>query len=161
MTQLLLAHPLQVLGTPDLQLRIHAVRTLQARQTGWLLVDAGQVWITRTGDVADHVLAAGDALAVAPGQRLVVEPWRAGQVAHMRWAAGTLPPAALGAAAPDGHSHAVRPWPRPAPPVCAKGAWHTRVTALRLMAVRIASAARSPTHHVGDLLRTSVRPFGG
>jgi hypothetical protein len=47
MTRLLLAHALQVLGAPARQLRDDAVLLLHACHTGWLLVDTGQVWITR------------------------------------------------------------------------------------------------------------------
>ena len=45
MTRLLLAHALQVLGTPARQLHDDAVQLLHACQTGCLLVDTGQVWI--------------------------------------------------------------------------------------------------------------------
>lgn len=136
MTHLLPASALQVLGATERQLRIDAVLPVQARQTGWLQVVAGQAWITRSGDAADHVLAAGDTLALGRGQQLVVEPWQAGQVVQLRWLAGALPPVAA------------VPRPAQAPvlrPVPARAglAWRTLAWALRGAASRLAAAARS------------------
>ena len=139
MTRLLPASALQVLGAHDRQLRIDAVLPLQARQTGWLQVDAGQAWITRNGDAADLVLAAGDAMALCRGQRLVAEPWRAGQAVRLRWQAGGAGPAAWRA----DQAPALQPLPVPARPAGAGLAWRTLAWALRAVAVRLAAAARS------------------
>ena len=78
-------HPLDA---PERPLRIAGVLPLQARRSGSLVVEAGQVWITRSGDHDDHVLCAGQAITLGRGQQLVAEPWRSGQVAQLRWAPG-------------------------------------------------------------------------
>ena len=83
---------LQVLGLPDRQLRLDGVLALQVRRTGWLSVCAGQVWITRSGDSADHVLGDGQAMQLCAGQRVLAEPWRAGQVCRLRWAVSAPQP---------------------------------------------------------------------
>ncbi len=80
------SHALHRLGTPVCALRIDGVLPLQARRRGLLVVEAGQVWITRSGDRDDHVLCPGQAITLGRGQRLVAEPWRSGQVAQLRWA---------------------------------------------------------------------------
>jgi hypothetical protein len=43
---------------------------------GELTVRAGCVWLTRHGDLADHLLAAGQRVALGPGDDVVVERWR-------------------------------------------------------------------------------------
>lgn len=50
---------------------------------GTLVADA-PVWITRDGEGIDHILPPGEPLALEPGDRLVVEPWLAGQTARLR-----------------------------------------------------------------------------
>lgn len=62
---------LQVLDATHRQLHIRTALTLQARRHGWLRVDAGAVWVTRSGDARDHVLAAGQAIALVRGQQWV------------------------------------------------------------------------------------------
>lgn len=132
------ASALQVLGTPDRQLRITTALPLQARRSGWLVVDDGPVWITCSGDSADHVLAAGQALHLGLGQRVVAEPWRSGRAARLRWSA----------AAPAGLADqpALRPlddWrAAPAPGLLASG-WRLLAWGLRGAAWRFAAAARS------------------
>lgn len=139
MTRLLPASALQVLGATDRQLRIDAVLQLQARQTGWLRVDAGQVWITRHGDAADHVLAAGESIALCRGQQLVAEPWWTGQAARLCWLAADARPAGQS----DDQVPVLRTLPLAARPVGAGLAWRTLAWALRGVAVRLAAAARS------------------
>jgi hypothetical protein len=52
---------------------------------GTLRVEAGQVWLTSSGDPDDHILRAGEAFQVPPGDALV-EPWHAGAVpARIVW----------------------------------------------------------------------------
>ncbi len=149
MTSLHHASALQVLGTPERQLRIDAALPLQTRRSGWLLVDAGQVWITRSGDAADHVLAAGQAIALGRGQQLVVEPWRSGQVARLRWALAAPAESAESAdSAADvpAQPPALRPLlpaTRPAGAGLAWPAWRLAAWALRGVAVRLAAAARN------------------
>ncbi len=136
------ASALQVLGTPDRQLRIDSALPLHTRRSGWLLVDAGPVWITRSGDAADHVLAAGEAIHLGRGQQLVAEPWRSGQVAQLRWVVAA--PAGLRVPAADApHAPVFRPLPLAAASAGAGLAWRTLAWALRGVAVRLAAAARS------------------
>lgn len=128
---------LQVLGAPERQLRITTALPLQARRSGWLVVDEGPVWITASGDSTDHVLAAGQALHLGPGQRLVAEPWRSGRAARLRWVM----------AAPSGQPDlpALRALPAaadPAPGLLAAG-WRLVAWGLRGAAWRLAAAARS------------------
>ena len=89
---------LQVLDATHRQQRIRTALTLQARQHGWLRVASGQVWVTRSGDARDHVLATGQAIALARGQHWVAEPWQAGSVVQLHWAAGAAASAAVPAA---------------------------------------------------------------
>lgn len=129
---------LQVLDATHRQLRIRSALTLQARQHGWLQVESGRVWVTRSGDARDHVLTTGQAIALTRGQHWVAEPWQAGGVAQLRWAAGAAAPAALQAA----QAPVLRPLPAATRPVAAGLAWRTLAWGLRGVAVRLAAAAR-------------------
>ena len=60
------------------QVYLAGVLRLQAQKAGWLTVDIGQVWLTRSGDFSDHVLASGERLYLGRGEQVLVEPWRAG-----------------------------------------------------------------------------------
>jgi len=60
-------------------------RSLRSHRSGHLSVAAGRVWVTRSGDLDDHVLAAGQTLAVAANEAVVVEPWRHGSPACLTW----------------------------------------------------------------------------
>ena len=40
-------------------------KRLHSRRSGHLTVSAGQVWVTRSGDLDDHVLGVGQTLAIA------------------------------------------------------------------------------------------------
>ena len=52
---------------------------------GTLRVEAGQVWLTRSGDPDDHFLRAGDRIQVPPGD-VLVEAWDpAGTPARIVW----------------------------------------------------------------------------
>lgn len=128
------SNALQVLGTPERQLRITTALPLQARRSGWLVVDEGPVWITASGDTTDHVLAPGQALHLGPGQRLVAEPWRTGRAARLRWVM----------AAPAGQPDlpVLRAAAEPAPGLLALG-WRLVAWGLRGAAWRLAAAARS------------------
>lgn len=79
---------LQSLDGVRRHLYLAGVLRLQARCAGWLTVDSGQVWVTRSGDFSDHVLASGDRLYLGRGEQVLAEPWHAGQPAHLGWAAG-------------------------------------------------------------------------
>ena len=54
---------------------------------GEFAVLEGRVWLTRRGDPDDHVLDAGQRIVLEPGDAVVVEPWRAGESARVRWKA--------------------------------------------------------------------------
>ncbi|KJA11244.1 hypothetical protein RP29_07065 [Acidovorax temperans] len=49
--------------------------SLKPRESGVLRIAQGRVWLTGAAPAQDLVLQAGDALAVAVGQHLVLEPW--------------------------------------------------------------------------------------
>jgi hypothetical protein len=53
-------------------------------QGGMLRVEAGQVWLTRSGDLDDHFLRAGETIRVPPGD-LVIESWHASTPARIVW----------------------------------------------------------------------------
>jgi hypothetical protein len=53
-------------------------------QGGTLRVEAGQVWLTRSGDPDDHILRAGEAIRVPPGD-LLVESWNVSTPARIVW----------------------------------------------------------------------------
>lgn len=51
-----------------------------------LAVVSGSVWLTRMGDAQDHVLRAGQRLAIGAADGVVIEPWRRGEPAVVVWA---------------------------------------------------------------------------
>lgn len=61
----------------------------QARRVGQgigeLTVLAGRVWITGQGDGEDRVLAAGERLALAHAEAVVMESYAAGEPARVAW----------------------------------------------------------------------------
>lgn len=66
--------------------------TLEPREDGLLRVAHGQLWATTDGphggrpdDSGDHMLAAGERLAVHAGQRVVMEAWNHGAPAYFSW----------------------------------------------------------------------------
>lgn len=79
---------LQNLAATPRELRLHGVLQLQPLRTGWLHVTAGRVWLTRSGDLKDHVLAQGQAIELTGGGCVTVEPWRFGESVNLRWIAG-------------------------------------------------------------------------
>ncbi len=66
--------------------------TLQPRQPGLLRIAQGRVWVTGDGphpgplnQQGDRFLCAGERLALARGERLVIEALDPGQRAHFSW----------------------------------------------------------------------------
>ncbi len=55
------------------------------RLGGELTVVSGRVWLTRDGDLGDHLLEAGERLVLAVDDNAVIEPWDAGATASVRW----------------------------------------------------------------------------
>ncbi len=58
---------------------------------GELTVRSGCVWLTRRGDLDDHVLSAGQHLALAPGDDVVVDRWRRDSPALWDWQPARVP----------------------------------------------------------------------
>ena len=69
------------------QVLMHDVQRLVAPEPAWLVARDGVLWVTRSGDIADHVLARGERLAVARGDDLVVQSWRRDLPAVWDWQA--------------------------------------------------------------------------
>jgi hypothetical protein len=61
------------------------VKSLRTRRPGRLTVAAGQAWVTRLGDLDDHVLGAGQAVVLRANEQVVVEPWVGGSPVHLAW----------------------------------------------------------------------------
>lgn len=66
--------------------------TLEPREAGVLRIAHGSVWVTGDGphagppgDCGDRFLGAGEQLAIARGERLVIEPIAPGQSAYFSW----------------------------------------------------------------------------
>jgi Protein of unknown function (DUF2917) len=55
------------------------------RGAGELTVLTGRVWLTREGDLADHVLARGARVSIDWAERSVVESWERDQSASVQW----------------------------------------------------------------------------
>jgi len=64
---------------------VAAPRVWRAPVDGRWQVTAGRVWITRHGDLEDHVLSTGAELALRAGETVVMEAWRPGESACLRW----------------------------------------------------------------------------
>ena len=90
-TQLLQSAPATALpGTWKLA-RGRAI-TLRPTSHGILRIAHGRVWATLDGphgrtptDSGDHVLEVGKAMFVRPGQRVVIEAWKAAGTAYFSW----------------------------------------------------------------------------
>jgi hypothetical protein len=74
-----------------------AVRTLRAggilplgSAGGRLEVLRGRVWLTRSGDLEDHVIDSGQGLIVPPSGRTLVEDWGAAEPAVVAWRPGSV-----------------------------------------------------------------------
>ena len=52
---------------------------------GELSVVRGRVWLTREGDLDDHVLDAGQSMLLRSASAVVVEPWRVSESAVVEW----------------------------------------------------------------------------
>jgi len=55
------------------------------RLGGELVVVEGRVWLTRDGDLGDHVVEAGQKLRLAVNENAVIEPATTGGTAVLRW----------------------------------------------------------------------------
>ena len=52
---------------------------------GEFAVLQGRVWLTRRGDLDDHVLSAGERFVLEPADDVVIEPWSRGETARLEW----------------------------------------------------------------------------
>lgn len=55
------------------------------RLAGEFAVLSGRVWITRQGDVDDYVLEVGERFFIEPTDKVVIEPWTAGEAVSVAW----------------------------------------------------------------------------
>jgi len=69
----------------DGALQACGVRLLRTRRPGRLTVKSGRAWITRRGDLDDHVLSAGQAVDLRADDQVVVEPWDGGTPVRLAW----------------------------------------------------------------------------
>ena len=70
-------------------------RLLRTKRAGWLTVAAGRAWVTRQGDLDDHVLSAGERLALRADERVVIEPWTGNSSVRLAWRGDPLHARAL------------------------------------------------------------------
>jgi len=104
------------------QVLMRNVQRWVAPKRAWVVARQGTLWVTRSGDPEDHVLADGERLAVARGDDLVLQAWRHDAPAVWDWQA-----------LPDyGLRRAVPAW-----------AWERAARALRGAADGLAALARS------------------
>ncbi len=62
-----------------------------APQASWLVAREGALWVTRSGDLDDHMLARGERLALAHGDDVVVEALRRDVPAVWDWQPRAVP----------------------------------------------------------------------
>jgi hypothetical protein len=87
-------------------------RLLRTDRPGRLVVKSGRAWITRRGDLDDHVLSAGQAVELRADEQVVVEPWEGGTQVRLAWCGAQRRAALLrgGAALRDGALRWVARW---------------------------------------------------
>jgi hypothetical protein len=66
-------------------LSMQEVQHLLVDEPAWLTTRAGSVWVTRSGDLQDYVLDAGQRLALARGDRIAVGAFDPRQPALWDW----------------------------------------------------------------------------
>ena len=67
------------------QLLMRNAQRWVAPQRAWLEAREGTLWVTRAGDLDDHVLPRGERLAVARGDDLVLQSWHRDEPALWDW----------------------------------------------------------------------------
>lgn len=72
------------------------VQRWRVPQPGCLRVLSGQMWLTCDHQAADHVLQAGEAVAVQRGQWLTLEPWQPASTVRWCWEPARRQPAGGG-----------------------------------------------------------------
>ncbi len=96
-----------------------------ARRPAWLVARSGVLWVTRSGELEDHVLRRGQRMSVARGDDVVVQSWYLELPAAWGWEP-------IAAAAPQGLRRALPAW-----------AWARVAAVLRGAAKGLAALARS------------------
>lgn len=91
------AHSFAIATEPPLllcpgSLALATSRRWKARTPGWVTVQAGRAWLTRDGDIEDHVLATGERLWLARGDVLTAEAWHAQEPTWVVWRAEPAQP---------------------------------------------------------------------
>ena len=79
-----LSHLASLSGPPGCRLCAGRAWAL-GRRGGRLEVLAGRVWLTRAGELDDHVVEAGQSLRLAGSRGAVVEAWGDGRPAVVAW----------------------------------------------------------------------------
>ncbi len=83
------AHSFASLALPQLEqpssLALPQARRWVASESGWVTVQAGRAWLTRDGDLDDHVLTTGERLWLRRGDVLTAEAWQPGEPAWLVW----------------------------------------------------------------------------
>ena len=77
--------PIATLSRRKQGLALLSAGSLRVRAHGNLCVQGAAVWVTVDGEAKDRVLQPGDSLMLAPGHRLVVEPWVRGEHPALAW----------------------------------------------------------------------------
>ena len=78
----------QTQGAEHLSWPLNGVAQWQVGRPGWLAVEGASVWLTRDGELDDHVLAPGRAWRCS---RATGSPWSPGALAHVRGWSGLRP----------------------------------------------------------------------
>lgn len=69
----------------DGALEAGSARLLRTHRAGRLMVKSGRAWITRRGDLDDHVLSAGQVMDLGAHEQVLVEPWEGGTQVGLTW----------------------------------------------------------------------------
>jgi len=64
---------------------MHETQHLLVTEPAWLTALGGRLWVTRDGDLNDYVLDAGQRVAVARGDQVMVGAWEPGHTAQWTW----------------------------------------------------------------------------
>lgn len=67
------------------QVLMREVQRWVAPRAAWVQARDGLLWVTRSGDLEDHLLRAGERLPVRRGDDLVLQSWRRDQPAVWDW----------------------------------------------------------------------------
>lgn len=82
-------HSLASLALPHLEqpssLALPHARRWVASEAGWITVQAGRAWLTRDGDIDDHVLTTGERLWLCRGDAVTAEAWQPDEPVWLVW----------------------------------------------------------------------------